>query len=53
MDVTTSEEATLTLVLSQALCTQLSSDAQKTAVEHWGLSSWTHPNTLRPQAAGL
>lgn len=52
MDVTTSEEATLTLVLSQALCIQLSSDAQETAVEHWGLS-WTHPNTLRPQAGGL
>lgn len=38
MDVATSKEAALTLVLSQALCTQLSSDAQETAVEHTGVS---------------
>ena len=46
MDVATSKEAALTLVLSQALCTQLSSDAQETAVEHTGVSQHRLIQTL-------
>ena len=54
MDVATSKEAALTLVLSQALRTQLSSDAQETAVEHTGVSQNTLIQTfiLGPKQQG-